>query len=170
MNQRPKLMYSIGILILLIGAGWSGALGSPQNAKIASTSTSLAQWDALRAIASNPNSSAHALAEMTFQNSDRQNPDEDLAFRRRWNWTPADSAIADRAARRGPLSSSCRVVDRDWRSILMVTWWTPCRRDWSVSPSRSYICPVTGHASPSAATRNVEVVGKRQLHEPDRTD
>jgi DNA-binding MarR family transcriptional regulator len=29
--------------------------------------TSLAQWDALRAIASRPNSSAHALAEMTFQ-------------------------------------------------------------------------------------------------------
>src|SRR5437899_10150273 len=31
----------------------------------------------------------------------------------------------------------------------------------------SYICPVTGHASPSAATRNVDVVGKRQLREPD---
>src|SRR5438045_9485133 len=29
--------------------------------------TSLAQWDALRAIAARPNSSAHALAEMTFQ-------------------------------------------------------------------------------------------------------
>jgi len=29
--------------------------------------TSLAQWDALRAIATRPNSSAHALAEMTFQ-------------------------------------------------------------------------------------------------------
>jgi DNA-binding MarR family transcriptional regulator len=29
--------------------------------------TSLAQWDALRAIGTRPNSSAHALAEMTFQ-------------------------------------------------------------------------------------------------------
>jgi DNA-binding MarR family transcriptional regulator len=29
--------------------------------------TSLAQWDALRAIAARPNSSAHALAELTFQ-------------------------------------------------------------------------------------------------------
>ncbi|HXM72301.1 MAG TPA: MarR family transcriptional regulator [Candidatus Dormibacteraeota bacterium] len=29
--------------------------------------TSLPQWDALRAISSRPNSSAHALAEMTFQ-------------------------------------------------------------------------------------------------------
>lgn len=35
--------------------------------KLREVGTSLAQWDALRAIASRPNSSAHALAEMTFQ-------------------------------------------------------------------------------------------------------
>jgi len=35
--------------------------------KLREVSTSLAQWDALRAIAARPNSSAHALAEMTFQ-------------------------------------------------------------------------------------------------------
>jgi DNA-binding MarR family transcriptional regulator len=35
--------------------------------KLREVGTSLAQWDALRAIAARPNSSAHALAEMTFQ-------------------------------------------------------------------------------------------------------
>jgi DNA-binding MarR family transcriptional regulator len=35
--------------------------------KLREVGTSLAQWDALRAMASRPNSSAHALAEMTFQ-------------------------------------------------------------------------------------------------------
>src|SRR6202521_5984667 len=35
--------------------------------KLREVGTSLAQWDALRAIANRPNSSAHALAEMTFQ-------------------------------------------------------------------------------------------------------
>jgi len=35
--------------------------------KLREIGTSLAQWDALRAIASRPNSSSHALAEMTFQ-------------------------------------------------------------------------------------------------------
>jgi DNA-binding MarR family transcriptional regulator len=35
--------------------------------KLREVGTSLAQWDALRAIATRPNSSAHALAEMTFQ-------------------------------------------------------------------------------------------------------
>ena len=37
------------------------------DSKLREVGTSLAQWDALRAIASRPNSSAHALAEMTFQ-------------------------------------------------------------------------------------------------------
>lgn len=37
------------------------------DSKLRETGTSLAQWDALRAIATRPNSSAHALAEMTFQ-------------------------------------------------------------------------------------------------------
>jgi len=35
--------------------------------KLREVGTSLAQWDALRAMAARPNSSAHALAEMTFQ-------------------------------------------------------------------------------------------------------
>jgi len=35
--------------------------------KLREVGTSLAQWDALRAMATRPNSSAHALAEMTFQ-------------------------------------------------------------------------------------------------------
>src|SRR3984893_3157825 len=35
--------------------------------KLREVGTSLAQWDALRAIANRPNSSAHALAELTFQ-------------------------------------------------------------------------------------------------------
>lgn len=35
--------------------------------KLREVGTSLAQWDALRAIANRPNSSAHALAEITFQ-------------------------------------------------------------------------------------------------------
>jgi DNA-binding MarR family transcriptional regulator len=35
--------------------------------KLQEVGTSLAQWDALRAISRRPNSSAHALAEMTFQ-------------------------------------------------------------------------------------------------------
>ena len=35
--------------------------------KLREVGTSLAQWDALRAIATRPGSSAHALAEMTFQ-------------------------------------------------------------------------------------------------------
>jgi len=35
--------------------------------RLRETGTSLAQWDALRAIAARPNSSAHALAELTFQ-------------------------------------------------------------------------------------------------------
>jgi DNA-binding MarR family transcriptional regulator len=35
--------------------------------KLREVGTSLAQWDALRAISNRPNSSAHALAEMTFQ-------------------------------------------------------------------------------------------------------
>ena len=35
--------------------------------KLREVGTSLAQWDALRAIANRPNLSAHALAEMTFQ-------------------------------------------------------------------------------------------------------
>jgi DNA-binding MarR family transcriptional regulator len=35
--------------------------------KLREVGTSLAQWDALRAIAARPNSSAHALAETTFQ-------------------------------------------------------------------------------------------------------
>lgn len=35
--------------------------------KLHEVGTSLAQWDALRAISRRPNSSAHALAEMTFQ-------------------------------------------------------------------------------------------------------
>ena len=37
------------------------------DSRLRSAGTSLPQWDALRAIASRPNSSAHALAEMTFQ-------------------------------------------------------------------------------------------------------
>jgi DNA-binding MarR family transcriptional regulator len=37
------------------------------DSKLREVGTSLAQWDALRAIAARPNSSAHALAEMTFQ-------------------------------------------------------------------------------------------------------
>ena len=37
------------------------------DARLRETGTSLAQWDALRAIAARPNSSAHALAEITFQ-------------------------------------------------------------------------------------------------------
>src|SRR6266581_4205428 len=37
------------------------------DSKMREAGTSLAQWDALRAIATRPNSSAHALAEMTFQ-------------------------------------------------------------------------------------------------------
>ena len=37
------------------------------DSKLREVGTSLAQWDALRAIANRPNSSAHALAEMTFQ-------------------------------------------------------------------------------------------------------
>ena len=35
--------------------------------KLREVGTSLAQWDALRAMAARPDSSAHALAEMTFQ-------------------------------------------------------------------------------------------------------
>jgi DNA-binding MarR family transcriptional regulator len=35
--------------------------------RLRSAGTSLAQWDALRAIARRPNASGHALAEMTFQ-------------------------------------------------------------------------------------------------------
>jgi DNA-binding MarR family transcriptional regulator len=35
--------------------------------KLREVGTSLAQWDAIRAIASRPNSSSHALAELTFQ-------------------------------------------------------------------------------------------------------
>ena len=35
--------------------------------RLRSAGTSLPQWDALRAISRRPNSSAHALAEMTFQ-------------------------------------------------------------------------------------------------------
>ena len=35
--------------------------------KLREVGTSLAQWDGLRAISRRPNSSAHALAEMTFQ-------------------------------------------------------------------------------------------------------
>jgi len=35
--------------------------------RLRETGTSLAQWDALRAISKRPNSSAHALAEITFQ-------------------------------------------------------------------------------------------------------
>jgi DNA-binding MarR family transcriptional regulator len=35
--------------------------------KLREIGTSLAQWDALRAMAAHPGSSAHALAEMTFQ-------------------------------------------------------------------------------------------------------
>lgn len=37
------------------------------DARLREAGTSLAQWDALRAIATRPNASAHALAEMTFQ-------------------------------------------------------------------------------------------------------
>jgi DNA-binding MarR family transcriptional regulator len=37
------------------------------DSKLREVGTSLAQWDALRAIATRPNSSAHALAELTFQ-------------------------------------------------------------------------------------------------------
>lgn len=37
------------------------------DSKLREVGTSLAQWDALRAISRRPNSSAHALAEMTFQ-------------------------------------------------------------------------------------------------------
>jgi DNA-binding MarR family transcriptional regulator len=37
------------------------------DARLRLAGTSLAQWDALRAIAARPNASAHALAEMTFQ-------------------------------------------------------------------------------------------------------
>jgi DNA-binding MarR family transcriptional regulator len=37
------------------------------DSKLREVGTSLAQWDALRAIATRPNSSGHALAEMTFQ-------------------------------------------------------------------------------------------------------
>ena len=37
------------------------------DARLRETGTSLAQWDALRAISKRPNSSAHALAEITFQ-------------------------------------------------------------------------------------------------------
>src|SRR5438270_12989490 len=33
--------------------------------------------------------------------------------------------LADRAGRTGRLWSSCRVVDEDWRSTWMWTWWTP---------------------------------------------
>ena len=40
---------------------------SVMDRKLREVGTSLAQWDALRAIASRPNSSAHALAELTFQ-------------------------------------------------------------------------------------------------------
>jgi DNA-binding MarR family transcriptional regulator len=35
--------------------------------RLRAAGTSLPQWDALRAISTHPNSSAHALAEMTFQ-------------------------------------------------------------------------------------------------------
>lgn len=35
--------------------------------KLREVGTSLAQWDALRAIGTHPNSSAHAIAQMTFQ-------------------------------------------------------------------------------------------------------
>src|ERR1700740_2096204 len=35
--------------------------------RLRTAGTSLAQWDALRAISRRPNSSAHALAELTFQ-------------------------------------------------------------------------------------------------------
>ena len=37
------------------------------DSRLRETGTSLAQWDALRAISKRPNSSAHALAEITFQ-------------------------------------------------------------------------------------------------------
>lgn len=37
------------------------------DARLREIGTSLAQWDALRAISRRPNSSAHALAELTFQ-------------------------------------------------------------------------------------------------------
>ena len=37
------------------------------DSRLREAGTSLAQWDALRAIGARPNSSAHALAEMTFQ-------------------------------------------------------------------------------------------------------
>ncbi len=37
------------------------------DARLRAAGTSLAQWDALRAIGARPNSSAHALAELTFQ-------------------------------------------------------------------------------------------------------
>lgn len=37
------------------------------DARLRELGSSLAQWDALRAISRRPNSSAHALAEMTFQ-------------------------------------------------------------------------------------------------------
>ena len=37
------------------------------DSRLRETGTSLAQWDALRAISRRPNSSAHALAELTFQ-------------------------------------------------------------------------------------------------------
>jgi DNA-binding MarR family transcriptional regulator len=37
------------------------------DSRLRGVDTSLPQWDALRAIAARPNSSAHALAEMTFQ-------------------------------------------------------------------------------------------------------
>ena len=37
------------------------------DARLRETGTSLAQWDALRAISKRPNSSAHAIAELTFQ-------------------------------------------------------------------------------------------------------
>src|SRR5438128_212966 len=41
--------------------------------------------------------------------------------------------FVDRAARIGPLWSSCRVVDQDCRSTWMWTWWTPCRSASAVS-------------------------------------
>ena len=37
------------------------------DSRLRAVGTSLAQWDALRAISSRPDSSAHALAELTFQ-------------------------------------------------------------------------------------------------------
>ena len=53
------------------------------DARLRKAGTSLAQWDALRAIATRPNSSAHTLAELTFQS--------DQSF----------GALATRLARRG---------------------------------------------------------------------